>query len=136
MSENTAAIARPGGARPDQRDQRGLWLERTFRDRHREQLRHRPTTKLTARDKAVKFAECIRAHGVSDFPDPNAKGEFDYGVSRDPRGVEAGHHRLQGPAATGHVELEADAQAAVGEPQVRPVRPRQRREGLPGPRQR
>ena len=23
--------------------------------------------KLTARDKAVKFAECIRAHGVSDF---------------------------------------------------------------------
>ena len=25
--------------------------------------------KLTARDKAVKLAECIRAHGVSDFPD-------------------------------------------------------------------
>jgi hypothetical protein len=23
--------------------------------------------KLSARDKAVKFAECIRAHGVSDF---------------------------------------------------------------------
>ena len=41
-------------------------------------------TKLTARDKAVKFAECIRAHGVSDFPDPNAKGDFDYGVSVTP----------------------------------------------------
>ena len=40
--------------------------------------------KLTARDKAVKFAECIRAHGVSDFPDPNAKNEFDYGVSVTP----------------------------------------------------
>ena len=40
--------------------------------------------KLTARDKAVKFAECIRAHGVSDFPDPNAKGDFDYGVSVTP----------------------------------------------------
>ena len=39
---------------------------------------------LTARDKAVKFAECIRAHGVSDFPDPNAKGDFDYGVSVTP----------------------------------------------------
>jgi hypothetical protein len=38
-------------------------------------------TKLTARDKAVKFAECIRAHGVSDFPDPDAKNQFQYGVS-------------------------------------------------------
>jgi hypothetical protein len=35
----------------------------------------------TARDKAVKFAECIREHGVSDFPDPNAKNDFEYGVS-------------------------------------------------------
>jgi hypothetical protein len=40
--------------------------------------------KLTARDKAVKFAECIRAHGVSDFPDPNAKNQFEYGVSVTP----------------------------------------------------
>jgi hypothetical protein len=40
--------------------------------------------KLTARDKAVKFAECIRAHGVSDFPDPNAKNDFEYGVSVSP----------------------------------------------------
>jgi hypothetical protein len=41
-------------------------------------------TKLTARDKAVKFAECIRAHGVSDFPDPDAKNDFQYGVSVTP----------------------------------------------------
>jgi hypothetical protein len=40
--------------------------------------------KLTARDKAVKFAECIRAHGVSDFPDPNEKNQFQYGVSVTP----------------------------------------------------
>ncbi len=39
------------------------------------------STKLSARDKAVKFAECIRAHGVSDFPDPDAKNDFRYGVS-------------------------------------------------------
>lgn len=39
---------------------------------------------LTARDKAVKFAECIRAHGVRDFPDPDAKNEFEYGVSVSP----------------------------------------------------
>ncbi|MBN8870335.1 MAG: hypothetical protein J0H66_10690 [Solirubrobacterales bacterium] len=36
------------------------------------------------RDKAVKFAECIRAHGVSDFPDPNDDNQFDYGVSVTP----------------------------------------------------
>jgi hypothetical protein len=39
------------------------------------------STKLTARDKGVKFSECIRAHGVPDFPDPNAKGDYQYGVS-------------------------------------------------------
>ena len=43
-----------------------------------------PTKKATARDKAVEFAECIRAHGVSDFPDPNAKNDFEYGVSVTP----------------------------------------------------
>jgi hypothetical protein len=26
--------------------------------------------------KAVKFAECMRSNGVSDFPDPSASGEF------------------------------------------------------------
>jgi hypothetical protein len=40
--------------------------------------------KLTARDKAVKFAECIRAHGVSDFPDPTDKNADSYGVSVSP----------------------------------------------------
>jgi hypothetical protein len=38
----------------------------------------------TDQDKAVKFAECIRANGVPDFPDPNAKGQFVYGVSVTP----------------------------------------------------
>jgi hypothetical protein len=42
------------------------------------------TKNATDQDKAVKFAECIRNHGVSDFPDPNPKGEFDYGVSVTP----------------------------------------------------
>jgi hypothetical protein len=40
--------------------------------------------KATDRDKAVKFAECVRAHGVPDFPDPNAKNDFEYGVSVSP----------------------------------------------------
>lgn len=30
----------------------------------------------TARDKAVKFAECMRNDGVSGFPDPNASGQL------------------------------------------------------------
>jgi hypothetical protein len=30
----------------------------------------------TNRDKAVKFAECMRENGVREFPDPNAAGEL------------------------------------------------------------
>jgi hypothetical protein len=40
--------------------------------------------KATDWDKAVKFAECMRSNGVSDFPDPNANGDFVYGVSVSP----------------------------------------------------
>jgi hypothetical protein len=53
-------------------------------------------------EQGVKFAECIRENGVSDFPDPNAKGEFAYGVSVSPaawtRAVE-GCKELQPPGA-------------------------------------
>ena len=56
----------------------------------------------------MKFAECMRDNGVSEFPDPDASGELTIdgvvnGSSLDPssRGVEAGHRRVQGPAATG-----------------------------------
>ena len=37
--------------------------------------------KAADRAKAVKFAECMRENGVSDFPDPNARNQFEYGVS-------------------------------------------------------
>jgi hypothetical protein len=36
--------------------------------------------RLTAQDKAVKFSECIRSHGVPHFPDPDAKGEYTFGI--------------------------------------------------------
>jgi hypothetical protein len=40
------------------------------------------TGSLTAREKAVKFTECMRTNGVNDFPDPNASGQFpSYGIS-------------------------------------------------------
>ncbi len=35
-------------------------------------------------DQGVKFAECMRENGVGDFPDPNASGQFEYGVSVSP----------------------------------------------------
>jgi len=34
----------------------------------------------SAHEKAVKFAECIRGNGVSEFPDPDASGQFAYGI--------------------------------------------------------
>jgi hypothetical protein len=38
----------------------------------------------TGQDKAVKFAECIREHGVPHFPDPDAKGGFVFGIDVSP----------------------------------------------------
>jgi hypothetical protein len=40
--------------------------------------------KATGQDKAVKFAECIRGHGVPHFPDPDAKGDFRFGIDVTP----------------------------------------------------
>ncbi len=34
------------------------------------------TATPTAHEQAVKFAECMRNNGVSEFPDPNASGAF------------------------------------------------------------
>jgi hypothetical protein len=42
------------------------------------------TKKATDQDKAVRFAECMRGHGVPHFPDPDAKGEFNFGVDVTP----------------------------------------------------
>jgi hypothetical protein len=38
------------------------------------------TKKLSAQEKAVKFAECMRANGVPHFPDPDPKGDYNFGV--------------------------------------------------------
>jgi hypothetical protein len=42
------------------------------------------TKKATDQDKAVKFAECIRENGVPHFPDPDAKGDFVFGIDVSP----------------------------------------------------
>jgi hypothetical protein len=44
----------------------------------------RPNKSATDQDKAVKFAECIRTHGVPHFPDPDAKGDFVFGIDVTP----------------------------------------------------
>ena len=85
--EQAAAAGRPG---PGRRDRRRLWCERIVRHRHRRPRRdHRTGTggkkDATDQDKAVKFAECIREHGVPHFPDPDAKGDFVFGIDVSPR---------------------------------------------------
>jgi hypothetical protein len=42
------------------------------------------TKNATDQGKAVKFAECIREHGVPHFPDPDAKGDFVFGIDVTP----------------------------------------------------
>jgi hypothetical protein len=37
-------------------------------------------TRPTKREKAEKFAECVRSHGVPHFPDPDATGNFNFAV--------------------------------------------------------
>jgi hypothetical protein len=42
------------------------------------------TASATAQGKAVKLAECIRAHGVPHFPDPDANGDYAFGIDVSP----------------------------------------------------
>jgi hypothetical protein len=37
-------------------------------------------TTATNHEKAVRFAECIRTNGASEFPDPDASGNVAYGI--------------------------------------------------------
>src|SRR3954451_2068384 len=42
------------------------------------------TKTVSDQDKLVKLAECIRAHGVPHFPDPDPKGEYQFGIDVSP----------------------------------------------------
>ena len=66
------------------------------------------TETAAPKSKAVRFSECMRENGVSEFPDPEPSGELTIdgvlnGSSLDSGigDVEAGHQRVQGPAALG-----------------------------------
>jgi len=76
----------------------------------------------TNRDKGVKFAECIRDNGVSEFPDPDASGQLTIdgvlnGSSLDPsspawKEAIGACRDLQPPGFTGDGQVSADEQEA------------------------
>ena len=45
-------------------------------------------TTTSTRDQAVKFAECMRANGVKNFPDPSATGDFAIDTVANQSGVD------------------------------------------------
>jgi hypothetical protein len=75
------------------------------------------TRAATARDKAVKFTECMRKNGVGDFPDPNAAGEFpSFGISVTPAVWSSAVHAckaLQPPGSLSAHMTPAQLSAAV-----------------------
>ena len=90
----------------------------------------------TDQGKAVKFAECIRGHGVPHFPDPDPKGDFVFGIDVSPavwkKAVDA-CKALEPPGALSGKRSPKQQSDAL---RFAAVRPRERREGLSGPRQR
>jgi len=41
-----------------------------------------PAASASNAAKLLKYSECMRAHGISDFPDPNAQGHLDLGSGK------------------------------------------------------
>jgi hypothetical protein len=79
-------------------------------------------TNAANQEQAVKFAECMRDNGVSEFPDPDASGTLTIdgvlnGSSLDPSSAEwqnaiAACEDLQPPGFTGDEEVTASEQEA------------------------
>ena len=77
----------------------------------------------TNRDEAVKFAKCMRANGVREFPDPNASGELTIdgianGSSLDPstaafKQAISACRDLEPPGFTGHKRSAQEQEAAL-----------------------
>jgi hypothetical protein len=80
-------------------------------------------TTAANQEKAVKFAQCMRENGISQFPDPDASGNLTIdgvlnGSSLDPNSSEwqqaiAACKGLQPPGFTGGGERSADQQEAA-----------------------
>jgi hypothetical protein len=80
-------------------------------------------TKTTVRDKATKFAACMRDNGIGDFPDPDASGALTLdgvvnGSSLDPsspawKTAIRACKDLQPPGFTGHKRSTAQQENAL-----------------------
>jgi hypothetical protein len=68
------------------------------------------TTAVSANDfaKLLRFARCVRAHGVPDWPDPNTLGEFPI----NPR-LQQGGKQLFASAARGCARLNPDPSGGI-----------------------
>jgi hypothetical protein len=67
--ENTTDAGRPCHGRPDQRVLSNAAAETGSGS-------NGGNTTAALHEQAVKFAECMRANGFREFPDPNASGDF------------------------------------------------------------
>jgi hypothetical protein len=75
------------------------------------------TTAVSATDyhKLLALARCIRAHGIPDWPDPNALGEFPIDVR-----IQLGGKRYFSPAIHACARLEPDPSEGVNIVRARP----------------
>jgi hypothetical protein len=48
--------------------------------------------------KALQFAQCMRSHGVSNFPDPSSSGGINLQVQKTPNGTSVNGVEVNGPA--------------------------------------
>ena len=76
-----------------------------------------PSTAQRAGADALRYSQCMRAHGVSDFPDPTAGGGFHVpaGVKRKPQFVsasEACQDDLSGGLSAKHVTVREELKYA------------------------
>ncbi|HEY2331673.1 MAG TPA: hypothetical protein VGH94_07115 [Acidimicrobiales bacterium] len=80
-------------------------------------------SRAAIRDQAVKFSECMRAHGVRTFPDPDASGQLTIdgvlnGSSLDPSSAAwtqavGACQDLEPPGFTGHKRSAQEQEAAL-----------------------
>jgi hypothetical protein len=80
-------------------------------------------TAATTDEKAVKFAECMRENGVSDFPDPDASGQFTIDAIANGSGVDpstpafdqaiSACKDLEPPGFTGHTRSAEEQSAGL-----------------------
>ena len=88
-------------------------------------------TTATNHEKAVKFAECMRSNGVSEFPDPTASGKLTIDAVANGSSLDTSTPAFKQAISAckdlepaGFTGSKRSSQQQDGGPQVRPVHPR------------